>query len=850
MIQKSLLVGLMVAVTMVGGFANGQAPRTAKDPDPASGALAERFFDLAQQSVPQQAATMPHRQQMSALLEAAWRLSPEEPRFARPLAGELMQQRQFGRALTVLNALRKVRPDDRRAQIQAIEAYLGQMQTLDRRLDYLKSVVAAESVPPEVRSIAAVEAAKSFDQKHQPDEFRKMVELALKLDPLNLSALIQQTRLSANATQAQRLEVLLQMLRSQPAQVEVLLGVARWTANAGLLDDSIRWYEHAAMTARRVGSPLVIEAAVELCAQHVLAGQTDVALQYLNQLIPQMVDRHQALILRALALDQKGDEESAKKDRNETVNLLTNGIQTIRGEIGAEQATTRPVTDAKPTPLPDLSGDIERFKAHPKQQNAYLAILGDLAWFEVFFNSDAGEGERLHKYFMQLSEAAEEDNRLPATFDARMSGWIFLLRDQLAEAKVKLSAAEKDDVLAALGMIRVLAETDKPAAKAAAQQLLNRAPAGILGVQLFVKLKDQEVKVQPNERAAALKPVLDTFPMEWLKIIDNPLMFYSLRGEPVRIAVPFGQPLLANITIQNTSNYDLTIGRDGVIQPELWFDVQLGGVFRDRIPNAVVESIPEQIVLKPRQRINFTARLDQGLLRDKVLAANPTPPVGMMVTMRSNVQMTRNGMMTGPAGQSAEFRRMMERSPFVLNEQTFRGVMDVANSTRGGDRIRAMHLLHELASGMIASALKSRDEAVKRGDEAVRQSAEAALKSAGERSAETMALFRKNSFDEDPDVKAYAAFFFAREAGQDRPQEVRTMLKDAAWQVRLLGLVTMRIPNPTTREPLIDIEQQKAMMQELLDKETEPHVRDYAAAALELLKSPATPPATQPAPRG
>jgi hypothetical protein len=39
------------------------------------------------------------------------------------------------------------------------------------------------------------------------------------------------------------------------------------------------------------------------------------------------------------------------------------------------------------------------------------------------------------------------------------------------------------------------------------------------------------------------------------------------------------------------------------------------------------------------------------------------------------------------------------------------------------------------------------------------------------------------------------------------------------------------------------------MMQELLDKETEPHVRDYAAATLELLKNPA-PAATQPAPRG
>ena len=839
MIHKSLLVGLMVAVTMVGGLANGQAPRTAKDPDSASAALAERFFDLAQQSVPQQAAMPQHRQQMAALLEAAWRLNPEEPRFARPLADELMKQRQFGRALTVLNALRKVRPDDRIAQLRAIEAYLGQMETVDRKLDYLKSVVAAESLPPEVRSIAAGHAAALFEEKQQPDEFRKMAELALKLNPLSLPALkVQYLRLPDDATQAQRLELELGLLMSNPGQVDVLIEVARRTARAGLLEDSLRWYGQTVVAAQRAGSQRMIDIAMELAAQHILAGQTEVALRYLTQIIQNTPQPYPPLVLSVLALDLKGDKEQATKARDLATNILVTQIQMLRAKIGAEQATTRPVNEGKHV-LPDLSRDVERFKANPEQQNAYLAVLGDLAWFELFFNQNVVEGERLHKSLMQLSEAAEEDNRVTAAFDARMSGWIFLLRSRLDEAKVKLSAAAEKDVLAALGMVRVLAATDKPAAKAAAQQVLNRAPSGIMGVLLQVNLREQEAKVLPNEHAASLKPLLDKFPMEWLKIIDNPLMFYSLRGEPVRIAVPFGQPLLANVTLQNTSNYDLTIGRDGVLKPELWFDMQLGGVIRHRIPNAVVESIPEQIVLKPRQRINFTVRMDQGQLRDEILAANPTLPVGMMVTMRSNVLMGGNGtmMVAGPAGQSAEFRRMMERSPFVVNEQTWRGLMDTVGSLRGGDRIRAMHLLHELASGMIGRAMDTGDEA--------------ALKSAGERGAEVKALFRKHSFDEDPDVKAYAAFFYAREAGgEDRPQEVRTMLKDAAWQVRLLGLVTMRIRNPKTGEPLIDIKQQEAMAQELLDKETEPHVRDYAAAVLELLKNPAPPPATQPAPRG
>lgn len=665
-----------------------------------------------------------------------------------------------------------------------------------------------------------------------------MLELALKLNPLNFEAMKNKyVDLPKDASAAQHLELELGMLMINPTQVHVLIEVGRRVARAGLLEESIRWYEQAIVAARRSASPRMVEIAMELAAQHILAGRSDVALGYIGQLVKYGSEPYPPLILGVLAQEQRKDDKQAGVLRRLAANVLVNDVQTIRGSIGAEQATTRPASDDKQV-LPDLTRDIEKFKANPKHQEAYLEMLTHLAWFEIFINRNVAEGDRLHRHLMQLSEAAEADNRVPASVDARMAGWILLLRGKLDEAKVKLSAAQEEDVLAALGLVRVLGATDKAAAKVAAQALLNRSPAGVMGVLLHSNLREYEVKVQPTEEAASLKPLLDKFPMDWLKIVDNPIMFYSLRGEPVRIAVPFGQPLLANVTLQNTGNYDLTIGRDGVIQPELYFDVQLGGAIRHRIPAAVVESIPMQIVLKPRQRINFTVRIDQGDLR-AILASNPTVPVGMSVTMRSNVLWVNNGemMMAGPAGMQAEFRRMMERSPFVPNEQAWGGLMDAIGSPRGGERIRAMHLAHDVALASLRMAQQTGDEG--------------ALKIVSERGAALLGLYRKHFFDTDPDIRAYAAFFYAWETGNaERPQAVRDMLKDAAWQVRMMGVVAMQMPNAATGQPLIAIEQQKAMAQELLAKETEPQVRDYAAAALELLQNPAPPAATQPAPRG
>jgi hypothetical protein len=76
--------------------------------------------------------------------------------------------------------------------------------------------------------------------------------------------------------------------------------------------------------------------------------------------------------------------------------------------------------------------------------------------------------------------------------------------------------------------------------------------------------------------------------------------FYKLTAEPLTVSHAFGQPVLATVTIQNVSDYDITLGDDGTIKPDLWFDAKLIGLVQQVIPAIAYDRIGQQVVLKAK----------------------------------------------------------------------------------------------------------------------------------------------------------------------------------------------------------------------------------------------------------
>jgi hypothetical protein len=429
-------------------------------------------------------------------------------------------------------------------------------------------------------------------------------------------------------------------------------------------------------------------------------------------------------------------------------------------------------------------------------------------------NERPAEAEALLAHFNQLAEEG-------SAFAARTAGWILLAQGKVDEAKVKLSAAAQNDPLAALGLIRTYGKDEEEKAKAEAQQLLSSHAGGVIGAILSDGLREYGVGVVPGPGAEAVRGALSKFPEQWMRIIDNASAFYALRGDPIKISFPYGEPVLARVSIQNTSDYSITVSPDGVVQPLVWIEALPLGIFRDKVPPAaLVERFGEQLVLKPRQGMTLTVRLDQGALLN-TLMANPAPAVPLGGTIRTNVVTTAGrGIMPGAGGYAVEFARFMERGASPLSEATVRRRLDALAAPNGRDKIQSLSLLARYVSLLRMSKENAQGQAMAN---------------------DLIGAIRRTTGDADPAVRAWALheLVVVSEEGAREALIVKMLGDSESWQSRALAMhVIQALPAERATQLAAPL------------AENDPHavVRALAAATLEVLKlPPTTRPATQPA---
>jgi tetratricopeptide (TPR) repeat protein len=642
-----------------------------------------------------------------------------------------------------------------------------------------------------------------------------MVKKALELNPVNVQALQwQYQQAAATASAGDRFNAMLALLRANPNNPNLILQVSRELASAGLVKESLLWYQHAGVAWGRARQAPPLAVVIEVAAEMFIDGQMQQAMAILDQIIKNEPDNYPALVMRLLIEKTGNNRDAADRLRVQARNALINAVAVVRGKMGVREATTRPVNEGS-LPQPDLGGDIDRLKRldDAEMKNAYLQAVGDLAWFELFFSGAIGETERLLGVIRQLSDPEDPQSK---AFIARMEGWLFYLQGgKIGEATVKLSAAAERDPLAALGLVKIYWEDDKPKARAEAAKLLNKYGYGLQGAMIFYYLRDMGVKVAPNEKAPPMQEALAKFPRDWMRVLDAPQQFYMIRGEPVKVSVPFGEPLLVTVSIQNIGDYDLTIGDDGLIKPGLWFDVQLTGLAARAMAGVAYERITERVVLKPKEVISKTVRIDQGGLA-QMLNQNPGPPVAMVVSLRTNPIALAEGILSGPGGFQHDFPRRMERASFPANEAAMGQMATMIQSGESKDKLRAMELMVTMGALMV-SHKDATPEHKMRGDALID-------------------VVSKARTDADPNVRAWSGFLYGFAAPEDQraPNALR-MLQDEAWQPRLLGLAVAAV---LPRDRFLQL------AKEAMEKDSVDFVKEYAKASIE---KPLPKPTTQPA---
>jgi tetratricopeptide (TPR) repeat protein len=771
--------------------------------------LAQRFAELSRSTLAAKRVEKGDWRQAVQLLKAAARLDPDEARYARLLVEAQLRLGDSQGAAEALKAYRALRPDDRVAQVQLIDLYVGRIETADAKLKYLELLLGDESLPAAVRSHVAVAAAQVQWASLRGDEANRSIDQALKLNPLNMDALRMRYDQSGSATVAQRVATLLAMLKSNPAQPWTAEALAGQLADAGLSDLATDWYRRSAALLGGLNQPMSPGFAADYAAQLYIADQPQLAESMARQLLKAYPSSMDGLYIAMLSAKQSNDQAKLKQYGDRAINAALNRLAEARAAADKTTAATRPI-DSPPPALPDLAQEAGTMKkAPPVARDAYVSALGDLAWIELYFKGDAASAGRA----IDALKALLPSDSVTLT---RLQGWQLLVNKKKAEAKVKLSAMAPTDPLAALGLIRLEAADKKTVsqAKADAVKLISANPSGLLGAFAWNGVRDLGVKRAVSKSADQVHAQIDAFSRDWLNILDQPRQFYHVRFDPVKVGHDYTEPMIAKVTIRNISDQDLTIGRDGVIHPDLWVDAQLRGLHQQAFPAVTYDQLSDRLILHPGESISRRVRVDQGAL-DGFLKSDPAEPIQVAAGVITNPIIASGGALPGPAGQRAELSSIFQRNGFALNGD--------ADTQRLYARIRTGTPPEKIRASALLAAYIQMFRSDKATD-AMKQSVGGMLD-----------VLRKTTEDADEGVSAWAAYLDARLMDEaQRWKQLQTMAHSASWIRRLLALVAVQSLPPQRQRTLADI----------VAHDEDPIVKAYAAAMGDSLAT--SRPATKP----
>jgi hypothetical protein len=803
---KQIFLGVIATASIAAAQAN---LKFSDDEAMGNRAIAERYALTAQTLLSTKAIVPATLRESAALLEAANKLAPDEPRFLRLLTEAYLQiggDKGAAGAISALTRYRALEPDDQVAQIRLIDLYYSQQQSASECKKYIDQLLSSGSLSAEVNAHVLVLAAKLANEQLNGDKAKDYVKQALDLFPLSPEALkLEYQQLDASATTAERVAVLVQMLRSNPVQPGAMTELAADAASVGLVDPSLIWYQNALSLTRRMGYSLDAQQMTAYAAELVVADQLRLADSFLQALLQQNASNSDAAMLELLIAKRGGVADKIQAATDQARTALQGRLIRIGDSLNDRKSTTQPST-----PL-DISGDLKKLTAANNSDltASYAAGLADLAWLEIYFNNKPADAQQ---YIAPLRQLLAGDS---VTL-TRLEGWSYLIDGKKDEAKVKLSAVADRDPFSGLGMIRIeTSELPAERVTVAARRLLAKNPTGLIGAMLIEALRDRVSIMPQSETAAAVHAELDKFPREWLDFLDpqKVKMMYSIKAETLKIAHAYGEPILAKVTIMNTGNDDITIGPDGALRQDIWVDGQIKGIARQYLTGVAFERLGGKMLIKPKDTVTQTLRLDENQL-GTLLAVNPTVELPLYFSVFTNPVTLTSAVVPGPGGYRVQFTKVVERGASPLNDQTLQGLSNQLVTGTADVRVRTIDLL-----GTFVDLMRKNPK-----DEVKNTAAQLAE------------MIHKSTGDSLPPARAEATYMTAILSEPTASEAmIRQMLADQSFAQHIYALLAIQNTLPPAK--------QKALISDLVPKDSDPIVLEMAQSVALVADMPAT---TQP----
>lgn len=779
------------------------AAPSAADIAAANNALAERLYSLGRGQVAPDATSKGRQQQAANLMLEAARLNPTEPRFPRLAGQAFFDAQDLDGAVAAVKAERALVPDDRVVQVRQMELYALRMQSVDAKIKYLEQILSTEAIPAEVRAVAAGDEAELYRERSDPAHVASSLDLATRLDALNIR--IRSLALAtsgASWTPAIQFSNLNAMLRCNPARVDVMTAIARMLAQNALVDPAFTVYDQAVKVSERLGGGIPIDLAREWAAEMFIDGKTDDAAAVMEHFLQDNPGDFDGWLIR-LAIEKKRDKAGSfdKVRASARVAFLTTlasagqaiakaATQTSAGASGApttSAATTGPATI-------NISDDVARLAKlnNPNLTTPYLSIVGNVAWFLVYFDQDPAAAQQI----ITAVEPLVSSGDISVT---RLQGWVYLDSGQADAARTKLAAVSDRDPLAQLGLLQMdrADSSKKDAVIAQAKRLVTQYPAGPTGAILVSALGDLSGPVAASPNAGPVVALLGDFPMDLIRILDVPQEFYQVTAEPIRTSYAFGDPILVKVTVRNIGKYDLFVDPDGVLRPELWFDADFSGYIQKTLHGVATDRLTGRMVLHHGETMSQTMRLDDGPI-GSILNSSPTAVLQVNLSVTTNPMRAANNVtVPGPGGYRVLLSSIVERkgTPLATADQRDK-VLSSLDTAAPAERIRLMDFLRAtVAAGTVntppaqpGSNGSSATMPAAAGSAPIADADAAAIK----KQWEERVTARIHQLVNDPvaAVRGWALLTLVRLDPKTFVDEsVRAMLADTDPAVRMLGLV-------------------------------------------------------------
>lgn len=630
--------------------------------------LTERWLDVAE--------TWANHEQMvpaaEALLDAATPFITDQPRLQRRAIDITLRLGDRDKALALLNAYRKLEPNDQLAQVQTIDLLVDGMQTADARKQYLSRILSSQAVHRNVRSHAGIKLFSVLTDMGDDLGATEALNRALLLNPYNPRAL--QLRVEqlfrSGAPPEKRTSALVNLLKSNPMQPAVIFSLAEELARCGADEQSVLLYRSGfEITRSLVMTPDaqdLTNLAALLLAQGKYAEAASIATTA-TQLAPSSPN---AWFMRVMVEMQAGNESTFASALSDARSALIRNLMVLHRSIDPQAPE---VTDQTPAVLPDVRNDARSLEVSSELARTYTAALGDYAWLDAYFS-----GNPIDPAVMEALTILTGDSSVLVT---RLQGFSALKNQRTDEAKVKLSAIADRDPLAKVGMtaIRLGQGESRETILQEASELLSQMPLGVWSSTVRYSLRDLGAIPFSTPDKSEVLTQASKLPEKWLTFAQTPGNFYLMELKPLKVGLTVGEPMLLRLRVQNVSDFPLVIGPGGVLDQSVAIDAQVKGPLERYFPGIAVARLSSDLVLEPKQSTFAIVRIDTGEL-GTFFQSLPHLPLSVYSSAISNPRLVQQiqglTVIPGPGGFRAQGESVIDRPSVALQRQDVRQKID------------------------------------------------------------------------------------------------------------------------------------------------------------------------------